>query len=175
MTTNPRPATSPPCCACIIIYCYIPHPQFPTLEHPTAPFNQLHQLLRQYLVYNHTPIQTLFQKAFTSLSQQLQLLASHTIPHLLPLFEQPSTFTITFPLQQIQCHYHRYDAPPWPYPTYNLADYISITQTLPPHIVKQLQNIHSQHTCGYPWCKSGPLTPASLPYIPTNPTQSVIH
>ena len=55
MSSTITSATSLPCHSCLIIYCYIPHPQFPTLEDPKAPFNQIHQLLSNTSSTNTLP------------------------------------------------------------------------------------------------------------------------
>ena len=107
--------------------------RFPHIRRPTAHFNQLHQLLRQYILYNHTPIRTLFTTSLIILFQQLQALAAYAIPHLLQLFDQLYTFTTTYPLQNVIS-------------ISNLQlGRIPLVKTLPPHIITTLQDICNQY------------------------------
>ena len=107
--------------------------RFPHIRRPTAHFNQLHQLLRQYILYNHTPIRTLFKTSLLILFQQLQALAAYAIPHLLQLFDQLYTFTTTYALQNVIS-------------ISNLQlGRIPLVKTLPPHIITTLQDIFNQY------------------------------
>ena len=145
MPANPTPALDPPYYSKIVVYCFLPHPDIPTMEDPNAPFNKLCQLLRQYLIYTYTPMRARFRPHYPKVAAQLDYLAQAIIPHFTNLGYDAESPNPTFPYQHIRCYTNRDPIPPDTDYYYNLATYKPLVLTLPALAIAHLQWIHEQH------------------------------
>ena len=136
----------------LLIYTFVPHPENPKLEHQTARFNKLHQLLQQFLVINTMPTKHTFIQHHPIIYAQLRYLTEQYTPDLLHASDKHDLKSVNIHLNEIICHWHLIP-PPEPnhaqYQTYNLAEHHSLIVTLPDHQFEQLQLIFNKLSTPY--------------------------
>ena len=136
----------------LLIYTYVPHPENEKLEHYDAPFNKLHQLLRQFIVINTMPSKHQFISHHPTIYSQLRYLAEQYIPTILTASDTHDLTSVNINIHDILCYWHSIPRPELnhhQYPAYNLAEHHSLLITLPEQHLQQLQFIYDKTTTFY--------------------------
>ena len=82
------------------------HPENCKLEHHTAPFNKLHQLIRQFIVINSMPTKHTFITHHPIIYAQLRYLTQQYALALLQASDAHDLATANIGLQEVICHWH---------------------------------------------------------------------
>ena len=147
----------------LLIYTFTPHPENPKLEHPTTPFNKLHQLIRQFIVINSMPTKHTFIKNHPIIYAQLRYITEQYTQKLLQASDSHDLTTVNIDLHDVLCHWHLIPPPEEnhsQYQAYSLAEHHSIVVTLPDHHIQQLQFIFNKLSSTYN-LTSSPTRPAA--------------
>ena len=131
----------------LLIYTFTQHPENPKLEHPTAPFNKLHQLIRQFIVINTMPTKHTFIKNHPIIYAQLRYLTEQFTPNIILASDSHDLTLVDIDIHEIICHWHLIPPPEAnkpQYQAYNLTEHHSLIITLHNHHIQQLQLIFNK-------------------------------